>query len=154
MKSDRIIRLTRRQSNRAALVRGDHMALPARVRHIRAEALQQRIRRAGEKANARRLQRFHKSSNFNHHFIPSCALYVTYRNMCKTGQTSFATFAQPRKQLLTSFATFPTLRARGACSRIPHSVSACAFLRSCPSRILYHFYLAQAHFHASLVQNR
>ena len=131
MKSDRIIRLTHRQSNRAALVRGDHMALPARVRHIRAEALQQRIRRAGEKANARRLQLVHESSNFNHHFIPSCALYVTYRNMCKTGQTSFA--------------TFPTLRARGVCSRIPHSVSACAFLRSCLGRILYHFHLAQAH---------
>ena len=66
MKSDRIIRLTHRQSNRAALVRGDHMALPARVRHIRAEALQQRIRRAGEKANARRLQPVNKPSSFNH----------------------------------------------------------------------------------------
>ena len=32
-----------------------------------------------------------------------------------------------------------TLRARGVCSRIPHYVSACAFLRSCLSRILYHF---------------
>ena len=66
MKSDRIIRLTHRQSNRAALVRGDHMALPARVRHIRAEALQQRIRHAGEKANARRLQPVNKPSSFNH----------------------------------------------------------------------------------------
>ncbi len=51
MKSDRIIRLTHRQSNRAALVRGDHMALPARVRHIRAEALQQRIRDAREETD-------------------------------------------------------------------------------------------------------
>ena len=39
-----------------------------------------------------------------------------------------------------------TLRARGVCSQIPHSVSACAFLRSCLGRILYHFHLAQAHF--------
>jgi len=38
-----------------------------------------------------------------------------------------------------------TLRARGVCRRIPHSFSACAFLRSCLGRILYHFHLAQGH---------
>jgi len=55
-----------RPSDRPALVRGDHVALSARARHIRAEALQQRIRRAGEKANARRLQLVNKPSSFNH----------------------------------------------------------------------------------------
>ena len=58
--------MPRRQSNRPALVRGDHVVLPARVRHIRAEALRQRIWHADEELHARRLQRFHKSSNINH----------------------------------------------------------------------------------------
>ena len=40
--------------------------LPARVRHIRAEALQQRIRHADEKANARCPQLVNESSNFNY----------------------------------------------------------------------------------------
>ena len=50
-----------------------------------------------------RLQPVNESSNLNHHFIPSSALYVTYRNTCisplmfwsntvKTGQTCFDTF--------------------------------------------------------------
>ena len=88
-----------RPSDRPALVRGDHVTLSARARHIRAEALQQQIRHAGEKANARRLQLVNESSNFNHHFIPSRARYVTYRNMCKTGLTFFATF--PSSTILT-----------------------------------------------------
>ncbi len=55
-----------RPSDRPALVRGDHVALSARARHIRAEALQQRIRHAGEELHARRLQPINKPSNFNH----------------------------------------------------------------------------------------
>ena len=58
-----------RQSNHAALVRGNHMVLPARVRHIRAEALQQRIRHAGEEAASTRLQATNKLPNLNHDSI-------------------------------------------------------------------------------------
>ena len=58
------------------------MILVSIVRHIRAKALQKRIRHAGEEPRARRLQPVNESSNFNPHFIPSCAWYVTYRNMC------------------------------------------------------------------------
>ena len=62
---------------------------------------------------------------FHHHFTYARHIYSLYTIAYSLHQT--------------------TLRARGVCSRIPHSVSACAFLRSCPGRILYHFPLAQTH---------
>ena len=56
----------RRQSNRPALVRRNDVVPRAVVRHIRAEALQQRIRHAREEADSRRFQRANKFFNINH----------------------------------------------------------------------------------------
>ena len=70
MESDRMIRLTRRPSNRTALIRGNHVVFPARVRHIRAEALQQRIRHPGEECDAGIVQAIDKDININHGNAP------------------------------------------------------------------------------------
>ena len=62
--------MPRRQSNRTALVRGNHVPLSTRIRHIRAKTLQQRIWYAGEEGYARIVQAIDKGINVNHVNVP------------------------------------------------------------------------------------
>ncbi len=120
-----------RHSNRTAFARGDHVFLAACVGHIRAETLQLRISHwhSGKEHHARRLQPAKESSNIN---LLSPSFHIREASLF-TIQYTIAYFLRQ-----------PALRARGVCSRIPHSVFACAFLRSCFDLLLYHFHLTHA----------
>ena len=73
--------MPRRQTNRPALIRSDHMILLAHIRHIRAEALQQRIRHAGEELHAGVFQTFHKILNFNHILLQTTPIPNPIKNL-------------------------------------------------------------------------
>ena len=58
----------------------EFMVLPTIVRHIRAEALQQRIRHSDEEIYAGVFQTFHKILNFNHILLQTTPLHNPVKN--------------------------------------------------------------------------